>query len=355
MTDQALDHPRSPDPARRRRLRRLDRRTLRRRASRPHATPSTGSSPARRPPPEQALRIWDEGMIGTEQRRVRRLALQRGAPRRGRPDARRGRGPGRAQAGHRAAARPRAVRRVRGARRDRARPPGRPAARQDADGLPPRRRRPRRRDPRADHRDQRADDRASARSSARTSATASAPSGSPPSGSTACRRTGSTSTRSTTTAWSRSPPTIPTSSRCARSVADARRASRDDRRVPQPGLPAERRRCSSELFELREQLARLVGYDTWADYDAGVKMIGKGSAIPEFIDRITEVVRRVRPSGTARSCSTGCGVDRPGRDHDRRRRLPFYEELVRRSSTTSTPRSCAPTSTSPACAPGCST
>jgi thimet oligopeptidase len=46
-----------------------------------------------------------------------------------------------------------------------------------------------------------------------------------------------------------------------------------------------------ELFELREELAKLVGYDTWADYDAGVKMIGKGSAIPEFIDRITDAAQ----------------------------------------------------------------
>lgn len=41
-----------------------------------------------------------------------------------------------------------------------------------------------------------------------------------------------------------------------------------------------------EMFALRQELAGLLGYATWADYDAEVKMIGTGAAIPEFIDRI---------------------------------------------------------------------
>jgi len=44
-----------------------------------------------------------------------------------------------------------------------------------------------------------------------------------------------------------------------------------------------------ELLELRAEHAKILGYDGWPSYDAEVKMIGKGSAIPEFIDRITEV------------------------------------------------------------------
>jgi thimet oligopeptidase len=44
-----------------------------------------------------------------------------------------------------------------------------------------------------------------------------------------------------------------------------------------------------EMFALRHELAGLVGYADWASYDADVKMIGKGPAIPEFIDRIAEV------------------------------------------------------------------
>jgi thimet oligopeptidase len=41
-----------------------------------------------------------------------------------------------------------------------------------------------------------------------------------------------------------------------------------------------------EMFALREELATLVGYADWASYDADVKMIGTGPAIPAFIDRI---------------------------------------------------------------------
>ncbi len=43
-----------------------------------------------------------------------------------------------------------------------------------------------------------------------------------------------------------------------------------------------------EMFALREELATLVGYADWASYDADVKMIKKGPAIPEFIDRIAD-------------------------------------------------------------------
>lgn len=41
-----------------------------------------------------------------------------------------------------------------------------------------------------------------------------------------------------------------------------------------------------ELFDLRHEYATLVGYADWASYDAAVKMIGEGPAIPEFIDKI---------------------------------------------------------------------
>ncbi len=41
-----------------------------------------------------------------------------------------------------------------------------------------------------------------------------------------------------------------------------------------------------EMFALRHELAGLLGYATWADYDTEVKMIKTGSAIPQFIDRI---------------------------------------------------------------------
>ena len=43
-----------------------------------------------------------------------------------------------------------------------------------------------------------------------------------------------------------------------------------------------------ELFELRHELAQLLGYETWADYDAEVKMIKEGGAIPVFIEKIAD-------------------------------------------------------------------
>ncbi|MGZ8742619.1 MAG: M3 family metallopeptidase [Nocardioides sp.] len=43
-----------------------------------------------------------------------------------------------------------------------------------------------------------------------------------------------------------------------------------------------------ELLELRQEHATLLGYSDWPSFDAEIKMIGKGSAIPEFIDRIAE-------------------------------------------------------------------
>ena len=43
----------------------------------------------------------------------------------------------------------------------------------------------------------------------------------------------------------------------------------------------------AELLALRHELAGLLGYANWADYDAEVKMIGSGAAIGEFIDTVS--------------------------------------------------------------------
>ena len=84
-------------------------------------------------------------------------------------------------------------------------------------------------------------------------------------------------------------------------------------------------------------------------------MIGKGAAIPEFIDRITEAA-----DGPARR-DLDVLLERLRQDHptptaDRQRR----HGVLRRgaapgAASTSTPSRCAPTSTSPRCAPACST
>jgi thimet oligopeptidase len=49
----------------------------------------------------------------------------------------------------------------------------------------------------------------------------------------------------------------------------------------------------AELLEVREEKAHLLGYDDWPSFDAEVKMIGSGPAIPEFIDRITAATEDV--------------------------------------------------------------
>ena len=41
-----------------------------------------------------------------------------------------------------------------------------------------------------------------------------------------------------------------------------------------------------ELVDARQRRAELVGYPDWASFDAAVKMIGSGPAIPEFVDKI---------------------------------------------------------------------
>lgn len=41
-----------------------------------------------------------------------------------------------------------------------------------------------------------------------------------------------------------------------------------------------------EILDLRHEFAGLLGYADWPDFDAEVKMIGRGAAIGEFIDRI---------------------------------------------------------------------
>jgi thimet oligopeptidase len=85
----------------------------------------------------------------------------------------------------------------------------------------------------------------------------------------------------------------------------------------------------TEMLDLRAELATLLGYASWPDYDVEAKMVGTGDAIIEFIDKITAAsdvaahrdydmllarVRRDDPAATA--------VPRAD--------LVFYEEQIRR-------------------------
>ncbi|MBA2573307.1 MAG: Zn-dependent oligopeptidase [Nocardioidaceae bacterium] len=47
-----------------------------------------------------------------------------------------------------------------------------------------------------------------------------------------------------------------------------------------------------ELLALRAEHAALLSHRDWADYDAEIKMIGSGSAIADFIERITQAAER---------------------------------------------------------------
>ncbi len=46
-----------------------------------------------------------------------------------------------------------------------------------------------------------------------------------------------------------------------------------------------------DLLRLRREKAHLLGYADWADFDAEVKMIGKGAAIIEFVDQVAAEAR----------------------------------------------------------------
>lgn len=84
-----------------------------------------------------------------------------------------------------------------------------------------------------------------------------------------------------------------------------------------------------ELVSLRNERARFLGHDGWADYDAQVKMIGSGSAIGEFVDR---VAADVRPAGLA---DRDLLLDRLRADHPDATEVTvgdaaYYTEVLRR-------------------------
>ncbi|MFI7000336.1 M3 family metallopeptidase [Nocardia sp. NPDC050175] len=83
-----------------------------------------------------------------------------------------------------------------------------------------------------------------------------------------------------------------------------------------------------EMLDLRDEQARLLGYDSWPDYDADVKMIGTGAAIAEFIERIwtaaTAAGRRDFDTLLARRRE-----DDPAASFDRAD-FSYYSELIRR-------------------------
>jgi thimet oligopeptidase len=84
-----------------------------------------------------------------------------------------------------------------------------------------------------------------------------------------------------------------------------------------------------ELFDLRHEYANLVGYSDWASYDAAVKMIEKGPAIPEFIDRIAQVAQEPMERDLA-VVMERYRQDVPGAEAIDTADATYYEELVRK-------------------------
>ncbi len=84
-----------------------------------------------------------------------------------------------------------------------------------------------------------------------------------------------------------------------------------------------------EVFAIRAELAQLLGYDDWADYDAEVKMIGSGAAIPEFIDEIADASADAAHRDYAVLLER-MRVDHPDAEAIDAADLMFYAEAVRR-------------------------
>jgi len=84
-----------------------------------------------------------------------------------------------------------------------------------------------------------------------------------------------------------------------------------------------------ELLGLRAEHARILGFDSWADFDAEVKMIGRGAAIGEFIDRITAASDESGRRDLAVLLER-LQADRPGVSVVDRADSAFYKEVVRR-------------------------
>jgi thimet oligopeptidase len=80
---------------------------------------------------------------------------------------------------------------------------------------------------------------------------------------------------------------------------------------------------------VRREHASLLGYATWADFDAEVKMIGNGKAIAEFVDRITELSTD-RALLDKQVLLDRLRQDRPDASDIDGADVAYYEELVRK-------------------------
>jgi len=84
-----------------------------------------------------------------------------------------------------------------------------------------------------------------------------------------------------------------------------------------------------ELLALRAEHAKMLGFDSWADFDAEVKMIGRGAAIGEFIDQIAAAAVESGRRDLAVLLER-LRADRPEVNAVDRADSAFYHEVVRR-------------------------
>jgi len=84
-----------------------------------------------------------------------------------------------------------------------------------------------------------------------------------------------------------------------------------------------------ELLALRAEHAKILGFESWADFDAEVKMIGRGAAIGEFIDEIAAAAQEPGRRDLAVLLER-LRADRPDVDVVDRADSTFYNEVVRR-------------------------
>jgi thimet oligopeptidase len=84
-----------------------------------------------------------------------------------------------------------------------------------------------------------------------------------------------------------------------------------------------------ELLGLRAEHAKILGFESWADFDAEIKMIGSGAAIGTFIDQIAAAAFEPGRRDLAVLLER-LRADRPEVDVVDRADSAFYNEVVRR-------------------------
>ena len=86
-----------------------------------------------------------------------------------------------------------------------------------------------------------------------------------------------------------------------------------------------------EMLALRDEKARLLGFQSWPDYDTGIKMVGTASAVAEFIERMADAAeptaRRDHDALLLRARQ-----DDPSVEHLDTSVVGYYSELIRRES-----------------------